>query len=275
MPGKIIKLNGICKDLYGLTGISFKFLPRLEEVSPPLCSRKEFCKAKNFKKQRMLCQSIEITAINKLRKSNLKICRFKCGLAQFMLPIFKKDNLIGVVLTNKIKESSRFPLSRDSKQVYLKPRQIASLAAILNRCRAQLAENITLFQDSVPNSRDKVLIQRAKNYIEKNHHNSKLPLKDLAQEIHTSYFYLCRLFKKELKLSFIQYLSLVRLRAALKLLQNLNLTVAQVSYAVGFSDAQYFDRVFKKILKCRPKDYRLGSNFKREKIRQKVANFLC
>jgi AraC-like DNA-binding protein len=259
LPAKIIKLNGICKDIDKLTGVNFKFLPHSKEINPPLCCRRETCTAKDFKKQRILCRAIENSTINKFRKSNLKFCRFKCGLSELMLPVFKKASLTGVVFTNKFKGNSRFS---------------SALVSLINRSRMQLVESVNFHRDSIPNKRDNVFIQRAKKFIEKNYHNSRLPLKVLAREVNTSYFHLCRLFKKELNLTFVRYLSLVRLKAALRLLQNLNLNVAQIAYAVGLSDAQYFDRVFKKILHCRPKDYRLSSAAKKERIRRKVLILL-
>lgn len=262
MPGKIIKLNGIYKALENLTGVNFKFLPAHKEISPPLCNKKQICKANNFKKQRIDCQGIEVSRIRKCRNPDLKICKFICGSSELILPVFNKRNLIGVVLSDKI----------NKKTNRLNSGQIASLASILDYCRCRLVENAAFCRDSVPNTKDKVIIQRAKNFIEKNYHNAKIPLRDLAREVNTSYFYLCRLFKRELNLTFVRYLTLLRLRAALKLLENLNLTVAQVAYAVGFSDAQYFDRVFKKILNCRPIEYRLSPALKKEKIRQKVLS---
>ena len=55
---------------------------------------------------------------------------------------------------------------------------------------------------------------------------------------------------------------------------NRNLTVGQVSYAVGFSDAQYFDRVFKKFFNCTPVEYRLSSVSKKERIKQRGLSSL-
>ncbi|MFH1678456.1 MAG: AraC family transcriptional regulator [Candidatus Omnitrophota bacterium] len=277
LRGKVIKLNGICKDLENLTGASFTFIPALKEIGLPLCSEEKICKAKDFYKQRVFCRDLEAVTVDKFKKSSIfKICRFRCGLSEFILPVYNGGNLRGIVLTNKIKEKNNSPdTARDANPPCLNSKQINSLASLLNYCGAQFKEIIASRQDLVPNTRDKILINRARHFIEEKYHHLRLPLKDVAKEINTSYFYLCRLFKKELNLTFVQYLTLVRLKASLKLLQNLNLTVAQVSYAVGFADAQYFDRIFKKFLNCRPKDYRFSSSAKKEKIRQKVLSALC
>jgi AraC-like DNA-binding protein len=276
---EIIKLNGICNDLKNLTGVNFRYIPKVKEINLPPCSERKICKSKDFNKQIKLCADIEISEINKADKSNFRPCRFRCGLVEFILPIFNNRNLQGTVLTNKIKKKnnhSRLTYNNATNANFpsFNLKEITSLISILNYCHRHFKEAVSLEGDSSLNTRDKVFINRAKKYIEKNYHNSKLPLRDLAKEIKTSYFYLCRLFKRELNLNFIQYVTLVRLNAALRLLQNLNLTVAQVAYAVGFSDAQYFDRVFKRTLHCTPKEYRLSTILKREKIRQTVLSKL-
>ncbi len=181
----------------------------------------------------------------------------------------------GVVISNKIKEIANAKgLSGNDTLAVLVPKQIDSLVSLLNYCRGHFKEVASYYRDSIPNTKDSIAIVKAKSFIEKNYHNSKISLKDLTSETSSSYFSICRLFKKELNMTFTQYLALVRLNAALRLLQNLNLTIAQVSYAVGFSDAQYFDRVFKKILDCTPKEYRFSSVSKREKKREKVLSQL-
>ena len=275
MPKKTIKLNGIFSDLKNLTGIDFKFIPASGEIDLPACSGRKICKAVDFATQRNRCRDIEISAINKSKKPDFKISRFRCGLSEFILPVFNNGNLHGVILTNKIKGKNNFlNLANDSTLPILNSKQMISFASLLNYFRMHFKEIVSSHQDAIPNTKDRIIIDRAKNFIAKNYHHSRIPLKDLAKEIHTSYFSLCRLFKKELNLNFTQYLTLVRLNAALRLLQNRNLTIAQVSYAVGFSDAQYFDRVFKKILNCTPKEYRFSAISKREKIGQKVLSQL-
>ncbi|MFZ5801335.1 MAG: helix-turn-helix domain-containing protein [Candidatus Omnitrophota bacterium] len=276
MHRKITKLNGICDDLNKLSGINFSFIPAVKEINLPLCSVEKICKAKDFNRQRNRCRDIVVSSINKSKRTDFRVQRFSCGLSEFILPIFNNGNLRGVILTNQIKEkNSCAGASSDSCLPAMDPKQIVSLASLLNYCRPHFKETVSALQPGlVPNTKDKLLIERAKNFIERSYHRPDLSLKDLTKEINTSYFRLCRLFKKRLDMTFTQYVTLVRLKAALRLLQNLNLSVAQVAYAVGISDAQYFDRVFKKILGCRPKDYRFSAVNRREKTRLKVLSQL-
>jgi len=54
-----------------------------------------------------------------------------------------------------------------------------------------------------------------------------------------------RLFKKVAGMTFVSYVTHVRLSQALRLLKESSLTVAEVATQVGFSDQSYFDRKFR------------------------------
>ena len=54
-----------------------------------------------------------------------------------------------------------------------------------------------------------------------------------------------RLFKKVAGMTFVSYVTHVRLSQALRLLRETSLTVAEVASQVGFSDQSYFDRKFR------------------------------
>ncbi|MFH1855952.1 MAG: AraC family transcriptional regulator [Candidatus Omnitrophota bacterium] len=99
-------------------------------------------------------------------------------------------------------------------------------------------------------------LQRALVYINENYHHRDISLGMVAKEVFLSHFYFSHLFKRELKMTFIDYLTQVRLESAKKLLKNLKLNVNQVAYAVGYQDPNYFSKVFKRNLKMTPHEYR-------------------
>ena len=57
-------------------------------------------------------------------------------------------------------------------------------------------------------------------------------------------------------MNFVDYLSMVRIEKQKNWLKNPSLSINEVSSLVGYSDANYFSRVFKKIEKISPSDYR-------------------
>ncbi len=64
------------------------------------------------------------------------------------------------------------------------------------------------------------------------------------------------ILKDELELTFSSYLTKLRLAEAARLLSESNLGVAEIAYAVGYSNASYFTTVFKKEYGCTPKAFK-------------------
>ena len=68
--------------------------------------------------------------------------------------------------------------------------------------------------------------------------------------------YLGRLFKEETGLSFTNYLMERRIEKAIVMMADPNLTIGAIGKAVGYSDQNYFSRVFKKHTRMGPNEYR-------------------
>jgi len=99
------------------------------------------------------------------------------------------------------------------------------------------------------------IIAKAKRFIEE-HHTEDLSLGQVAQTVHTSIFYFCKLFKKVTGINFTEYVSRTRAEKAKNLLLNPNLRVSEIAYEVGFQSLTHFNRVFKKIVGESPTEYR-------------------
>jgi YesN/AraC family two-component response regulator len=99
------------------------------------------------------------------------------------------------------------------------------------------------------------VIAKARQFIEE-HSIEALSLGQVAQAVHTSVFYFCKLFKKAVGINFTEYVSRVRTERAKNLLLNPNLRVSEIAYEVGFQSLTHFNRVFKKIVGESPTEYR-------------------
>ena len=105
-----------------------------------------------------------------------------------------------------------------------------------------------LFKDIQPSaiSTDEDLLQSAMDYIHKNY-DQQITLNSLAQQVGTSVSHLSYLFEKYLKIRPIDYLIDYRIKQAVRLLrQPESLPIAQIARQVGYADAGYFSRIFKK-----------------------------
>jgi len=66
-----------------------------------------------------------------------------------------------------------------------------------------------------------------------------------------------RVLKSELGMTFTNYLNKLRLtEAARQLTENNDMTVAEISFAVGYANVSYFNKLFKEAYSCTPKAFR-------------------
>ncbi len=112
------------------------------------------------------------------------------------------------------------------------------------------------------NNSAKVIVESAKRFIEDNYSSTELSLELLCAHIHLSPTYFSTLFKRETGFTFINYLTKVRLEAAIKLLNTTDLLANQIAQEVGYSEPTYFSYVFKKKFGMSPTKYRsLGEDY--------------
>ncbi len=88
------------------------------------------------------------------------------------------------------------------------------------------------------------------------HFSDNISLQDVADNIKISKNYFCEIFKKETGITFIQYLTNLRIEKAKWYLENSNLKMNEISDAVGYSNYSYFSYIFKKNTGITLSDYR-------------------
>ena len=98
-------------------------------------------------------------------------------------------------------------------------------------------------------------VKRALKFIEENL-DKDLTLKKLAKQFNLNYSYLCELFKREIGMSFSEYLTKIKIKRAKKLLKDKSLLIKEISYEVGYKYPANFSRDFKRITKLWPEEYR-------------------
>lgn len=99
------------------------------------------------------------------------------------------------------------------------------------------------------------VVLQAVDYISKNYAGN-INLENTAEYVQKSKNYFSYLFKKELGISFIDYLNQVRVEEAKKLLDTTDDKTYEISEKTGFNDYKYFSSVFKKITGMSPAQYK-------------------
>lgn len=90
------------------------------------------------------------------------------------------------------------------------------------------------------------------------HYKEDISLQDVASVLGYSEVYFCKVFKQNFGKNFITYLNNYRIDRAKELLANPDINIKDVSTEAGYRDANYFTRVFKRIVGTTPSEYRLG-----------------
>ncbi|MGC6584877.1 response regulator [Paenibacillus sp. Dod16] len=99
-------------------------------------------------------------------------------------------------------------------------------------------------------------ISKAIQFIKQNY-DQNISLQQVADHVNLSFGYLSNLFKKELQITFVEYLNCYRIERAKELLTRTHLKSYDIAVKVGFSpEYTYFSKVFKKITGLNPNEYR-------------------
>ena len=88
------------------------------------------------------------------------------------------------------------------------------------------------------------------------HYSEKITLEDISQATFYSTAHCENEFRKNMGTSIINYLIDIRISAAKKLLAESSMSCSRIATAVGFEDANYFSRIFKKRTGYSPLRYR-------------------
>lgn len=99
------------------------------------------------------------------------------------------------------------------------------------------------------------VIRSAIEYM-KEHLQEKITLGEIARYCYLSTYHFAHLFKREVGLSFVDFLNKLRIEKAVHFLETTDLPVQQIAAQVGFSDPNYFTRKFKLYMSCSPSEYR-------------------
>ena len=83
-----------------------------------------------------------------------------------------------------------------------------------------------------------------------------ISLSDIADKLKVSNSYLSRLFKEEVKVGFVDYLTDTRINMSIQKMADRNLSMNEIAKQCGFTQYTYFANVFRKKTGLSPRDYR-------------------
>ncbi|MBP3218515.1 MAG: response regulator [Lachnospiraceae bacterium] len=99
------------------------------------------------------------------------------------------------------------------------------------------------------------VVSRAAAYI-REHYAEEITLDEVSRLVDISPYYFSKLFKQETGENFIEYLTYIRIEKAKEYLANPRYSIKEVCIMCGYSDPNYFSRIFKKYVGKTPSEYR-------------------
>ena len=100
-------------------------------------------------------------------------------------------------------------------------------------------------------------IDAALDYITRNFAKN-ITVRSVADALLISESYLTKLFKRKTDRSFLDTLTMFRMREALRLLEETGLKVYEIANRLGYQDTQYFSTLFRKFAGVSPSEYKRG-----------------
>lgn len=88
------------------------------------------------------------------------------------------------------------------------------------------------------------------------HYMEKIDQTQIAKMLYMSVPYFCRQFQRAVGMCFTDYVHLVRIHEAQKMILSTEKKISQISEECGFGNVTYFNRVFRKVTGLTPRQYR-------------------
>lgn len=134
--------------------------------------------------------------------------------------------------------------------------QLSSLEECCKFYKSILKEAIDL-RNKNSQKRYAGLIEQAKEYMHLKFAMSDLTLDKVAATVNVSPNYFSSLFNQETGMTFIEYLTDIRMMKAKEYLRCSGRKITEIGFLVGYQDSHYFSYIFKKTQNCTPSEYRL------------------
>lgn len=111
------------------------------------------------------------------------------------------------------------------------------------------------YEQSIQASNYSDRFSKITDYIMRNFNND-IALHEIASVGNMGVTAFCNFFKQHHKVTFVEYLNIVRIGHACKLLAEKNFNVVEIAYECGYNTLANFNRQFKKIKNMTPSEYR-------------------
>ena len=93
-----------------------------------------------------------------------------------------------------------------------------------------------------------------------NNYSEKLTLSEVAKIVNMNPSYFSRCFKKTTGIGLMDYVNNIRIKNAVSLISDTDMSLTEIAQACGFNNQSYFCRQFQKIIGCSASKYKKDKN---------------
>lgn len=222
-------------------------------------------------------KDIGITVIKIVDKLNIEIIdkKWNTELLEFAIvnllnDMFKESNVKfifaddrkNVILVNKIDDMFKWITIGNQLEVeiskYLKCNVIIEQANVSSGILKIKDVYLTIRNSVNEKKKCSPMVLLTIRYIEENYYSNDLNINYVSDKLEVTSSYLSKLLKKETGLSFIEYLTNIRIKKAMYIMEDPIIKIYDVAELVGYSNQHYFCRAFKKVIGFSPTEYKRG-----------------
>ncbi|WP_208589678.1 response regulator transcription factor [Gracilibacillus suaedae] len=183
------------------------------------------------------------------------------GLAK---QIYQKHNQIHTVILSGYRD---FQYAKEAMKFgvvdyIVKPGKYEEMQEVFSHLKKKLDTCLTIHSAKATGNYSDNIIDTIKKYVENNY--ADISLGDLANLCKMSPNYLSTFFKEKTGTNFSSYLTEIRMKKALQMLNDFDYKTYEISNFVGYSNPKNFTRTFKKYYGITPREYRQTSNHQAE-----------
>lgn len=264
-------LPELMENFYTLTGIRIVlFDSEFNEILSFPSNEVSFCSLlRTDKKFDALCKESDKFSFEKCRKTH-SLCIYKChaGLIEATAPIMQNNAIIGYIMFGQITDikdkdavynfadnlCQKYPLSvtipnKLKKIKYKSSKQIIATSKILDACTSYI-----MLKEMIK-AQNEQLIEMISNYVDI-HMHERIYVEDICRALDISRTQLYEETKQYTNGGIASFIKIKRLNKAKELVTGTSMSVSEISDKTGFSDYNYFLRVFKKHYGISPKKMR-------------------
>ncbi|MBQ8849107.1 MAG: PocR ligand-binding domain-containing protein [Clostridia bacterium] len=196
------------------------------------------------------------------------------GMRELVVPLIQNDTLLGILFVGqcRIDNDHESQIIENAKKMGGNPNEflslynqlpliaqkdIISIGAILSQYfEVQMQNGEHLSRELACPIVNMELCDTIKVFIRENYKNHSLSTQTIADEFYVNASYISRAFSQKVGATITEYIENVRMEHAKQLLNMTDAPIRNISLNVGFEDANYFTRVFKRSTGVSPSKYR-------------------